>query len=109
MRHSIARSEAPSRRTPTTRTILLSVEEREKLEAYARRGSAEHRLVQRVQMVLLRADGVDLLDVARRLGVDRNTVWRWCDRYLETGFLGLFDLPRSGRPRRLSLASSASR
>ena len=98
-----------SQRTPTTRTILLSLEEREKLEAYARRGSAEHRLVQRVQMVLLRASGVEVLDVARRLGVDRNTVWRWCDRYIEKGFVGLFDRPRSGRPRSLSLRSSTLR
>jgi hypothetical protein len=88
-----------SNRTPTTRVVLLSYEQREELENMIRRGTTEHRLVQRARMVLLRADGVPVLEIARRLMVDRNNVWRWCDRYLAHGLDGLRDRPRPGRPR----------
>ncbi len=98
-----------SRRLPTTRVILLSTEQREELESMVRRASAEYRQVQRAQMVLWRAGGVPVLEIARRLMIDRMKVRRWCDRYLEKGLAGLADRPRSGRPRTLSLQSSASR
>jgi transposase len=51
---------------------------------------------------------VPVLEIARRLEVSRMSVRRWCDRYMEQGFQGLSDLPRPGRPRSLSLRSSAS-
>lgn len=95
-------------RTPTTRTILLSCEQRGALEAIVRRGTSQHRMVQRARMVLLRAEGVPLLDASRRLMVHRNNVRRWCDRYLQRGIAGLRDRPRSGRPRSLSVGHSAS-
>ena len=90
---------AKTSRTPTTRVVGLSAEQREELEDLIRRGTTEHRLVQRARMVLLRADDVPVLEIARRLMVDRNNVWRWCDRYLAHGLEGLRDRPRPGRPR----------
>lgn len=95
-------------RIPTTRVVLLSTKQREELEAVVRRGTSEHRIAQRSRMVLLRADGVPVLEIVRRLGVSRMSVRRWCDRYMEQGFQGLSDLPRPGRPPSLSLRRSAS-
>lgn len=94
-------------RIPTTRVVLLSTEQREELEAVVRRGTSEHRMAQRSRMVLLRADGVPVLEIARRLEVGRMSVRRWCDRYMKQGFQGLSDLPRPGRPPSLSLRISA--
>jgi transposase len=88
--------------------VLLSTKQREELEAVVRRGTSEHRMAQRSRMVLLRADGVLVLEIARRLQVSRMSVRRWCDRYLEQGFQGLSDLPRPGRPPSLSLRRNAS-
>jgi DNA invertase Pin-like site-specific DNA recombinase len=93
-------------RIPTTR-VVLSAEQREELEAVARRGTSEHRMAQRSRMVLLRANGVPVLEIARRLEVSRMSVRRWCDRYMKQGFQGLSDLPRPGRPPSLSLRRSA--
>ncbi|HET9598942.1 MAG TPA: helix-turn-helix domain-containing protein [Anaeromyxobacteraceae bacterium] len=87
--------------------VLLSLEQREELESVVRRGTSEHRMAQRSRMVLMRADGVPVLDIARRLEVGRMSVRRWCDRYMERGFEGLSDLPRPGRPPSLSFGVSA--
>lgn len=74
---------------PTTRTLVLAPEERRELEAIVRRGTAEQRLVLRARMVLMRADGVPILEIARRLMTWRNNVWRWCDRFLTLRLAGL--------------------
>jgi hypothetical protein len=109
MTQQIAPGAAASRRIPTTRVVLLTVEQREELEAIARRTAAEHREVLRAKMVLMRADGVPVLTIARQLMVHRDNVRRWCDRFMDLGMKGLRDLPKPGRPRSLSLQSSASR
>jgi len=97
-----------SRRIPTPRIITLSAREREELENLVRRGTTEQRIAKRAKAVLLRADGIPLLEAARRIGVERNLVRRWCDRYAKQGLPGLSDRPRPGRPRTLSLQRSAS-
>lgn len=109
MTQQIASGAATSRRIPTTRVVLLTVEQREELEGMARRTAAEHRDVLRAKMVLMRADGVPVLTIARQLMVHRDNVRRWCDRFIDHGMKGLRDLPKPGRPRSLSLRSSASR
>ena len=43
-----------------------------------------------------------MLEIARELGVQRNVVRTWVDRYGEAGLAGLQDRPRSGRPRTFS-------
>jgi putative transposase len=96
-----------SGRDPTTRVIVLTVEQRQELEGIVRKGTVEHRMVQRSRMVLLCAERVPLREVGRRLVVHRNNVRRWCDRYMKIGLAGLSDRPRSGRPRSLSLRRSA--
>jgi transposase len=50
-------------------------------------------------MVLLASEGVPNAEIARRVGVARQTVISWRARYEQRGLEGLADLARSGRPR----------
>ncbi len=51
--------------------------------------------------MLLAADGLANVEVARLVGVSLPTVGLWRARYAGSGLAGLTDRPRSGRPRRL--------
>jgi len=77
-------------------------EERAALEVLTRRTTAAAGLVRRARIVLLAAAGMPLDRIARELGVQRNVVRTWVDRYREAGLAGLQDRPRSGRPRTFS-------
>jgi len=56
-------------------------------------------------MVLLAAAGVSHAEIARRVGVNRQTVINWRARYETSGLVGLDDRPRSGRPRQVDRAA----
>ena len=79
--------------------IVLSDEDRQKLEALVRQRTAEQRVVLRARIVLSAAKGEENARVAERLGVALNTVIKWRKRFFEEGMTGLVDRPRSGRPR----------
>ena len=93
---------------PTKRVILLSTDEQQELARLVRAGKTEHRLVRRARVVLLRAEGVPVSVIGEQLGMHHETVLLWCDRFMKERLTGLRDRPRSGRPRSLSLESSAS-
>jgi putative transposase len=82
--------------------VVLTTEEREQLESFARSRSLPHAQVQRAQIVLFAADGMTNLDIAERVGLTRVTVGKWRRRYLEFGIEGIYDELRSGRPRTYS-------
>jgi transposase len=84
------------------RLLELTDEDRTALEALTRRTTAAMGLVRRARMVLLAAAGVPLDRIARELGVQRNVVRTWVDRYRAGGLVGLQDRPRPGRPRTFS-------
>ena len=84
------------------RLIVLNEKERAELQGLPRRTTAAVGLVRRARIVLLAADGVRLDRIARELGVRRNVVRTWVDRYGAAGLAGLQDRPRSGRPRTFS-------
>lgn len=84
------------------RVVELSGEAREALEAVTRRTTVAAGLARRARIVLLAADRVPLDRIARQLGVDRNVVRTWVDRYRVDGLVALADRPRSGRPRAFS-------
>jgi transposase len=84
------------------RLIALNDEDRTALEALTRRTTAAVGLVRRARIVLLTAAGVPLDRIARELGVRRNVVRTWVDRYRLAGLAGLQDRPRPGRPRTFS-------
>ena len=53
----------------------------------------------RSRIVLAAADGESNTDMAARMGISRNTVKRWRNRFVELRCDGLLDEPRPGRPR----------
>ena len=53
----------------------------------------------RASIVLLAAEGLNSAEIARRLGVSRQTVTTWRQRYAAEGPDGLLDRSRSGRPK----------
>jgi anti-sigma-K factor RskA len=88
---------AVSRRSPFV--IVLSVEDRQRLEAVVRKRTAERRMVERARIVLAAADGEQNVAIADRLGLSVNTVLKWRKRFSEEGIDGLGDRKRAGRPR----------
>jgi transposase len=87
---------------PRAREVVLSVEERSQLEAWARRPKSSQALALRSRIVLVSAEGVNNGVVAERLGVDRSTVRKWRNRFVEQRLDGLLDEPRPGRPRTIT-------
>jgi transposase-like protein len=87
--------------------IVLSAEERVRVEAMMRPAKAEQRIVRRAQALLMMADGVPGTDIARLLGVHVVTVQMWRRRFdCEHPADRLADAPRSGRPPSLSRTPS---
>ena len=78
--------------------ILLSREERRRLEAQARRYTLPYRDVIRAKIVLLAAEGLGNDEIAARLGTRREIVSKWRKRFFEEGLPGLEERPRRGRP-----------
>lgn len=87
--------------------IILSAEERTKLEALSRRYTAPYRDVVRAKIVLLAAEGWENKAIAARLDTPRQIVRKWRQRYLEEGVAGLEERPRRDRPRRFPPTSGA--
>lgn len=81
------------------RVVALSDEARAVLEAVTRRTTVAAGLARRARIVLLAAEGVPLDRIGRHVGVDRNVVRLWVDRYRLGGLDALQDRPRPGRPR----------
>jgi DNA-directed RNA polymerase specialized sigma24 family protein len=90
------------------RVVELNSEARAALEALTRRTTVAVGVARRARIVLLAADGVPLDRIARQLGVDRNVVRTWVDRYRGGGRAALRDRPRPGRPRTFSPGGGAA-
>ena len=84
------------RRSPYT--LELSEEERQILEARARKYTLPYRDVVRAQMVLLAARGLRNDAIARRLNTRREVVSMWRKRFFQEGLPGLEERPRRGKP-----------
>jgi transposase len=84
---------------PQRAQVVLSDEEREVLERWARRPTSAQALALRCRIVLAAADGESSKKIAARLGCNRSTVGRWRGRFAERGLDGLHDEPRLGKPR----------
>jgi len=82
--------------------LVLTNEEREKLEQWARRPKTAQGLALRSRMVLRGAEGLPNQAVARQLGVSGATVGKWRERFRRARLEGLADEPRPGAPREIS-------
>jgi transposase len=81
--------------------VVLSDDERETLERWARRPTSAQALALRCRIVLACAEGGHSNEVAERVGVSRATVGKWRRRFLEQRLEGLHDEPRPGAPRQI--------
>lgn len=79
--------------------LALRAGDRVDLERLVRSTAVRAGLAQRARIVLLAADGVANTEIAERVGVARQTVLTWRGRYARSGLGGLWDAPKSGRPR----------
>jgi transposase len=84
---------------PTAPPVVLTDEERETLERWARRPTSAQALALRCRIVLACATGAVNTDVADQLGVSRSTVAKWRSRFVSARLDGLHDEPRPGGPR----------
>ena len=79
--------------------LVVSDDEREILERWARRPTTAQALALRCRIVLACAEGLSNVEVADRLGVNRMTVGKWRSRFVSDRLDGLHDEPRPGGPR----------
>ena len=88
--------------------VVLSAGERTALNKRVRGAKTAHRDRLRAQIVLAAARGRDNARIAAHLRVTVDTVRKWRGRFAGRGLDGLADLPRSGRPRRISELTRAA-
>ena len=88
--------------------VMLSAGERTTLKKRVRGAKTPWRDRLRAQIVLAAARGRGNARIARDLGIGQDTVRKWRGRFAVRGLDGLADLPRAGRPRRISAADRAA-
>jgi transposase len=88
--------------------VMLSAGERKVLKKRARGAKTAYRDWLRAQIVLAAARGRASARIAADLHVTVDTVRKWRGRFARRGLAGLKDLPRSGRPRRISALERAA-
>src|SRR3981189_3723155 len=77
----------------------LSDDEREQLQAWARRPKSAQALAMRARVFLACEGDSSNTQIARELGVTRGMVTKWRNRFAVDRLDGLLDEPRPGRPR----------
>jgi len=90
-----------SRRATKASVITLSGEERAYLDRLVRRRKVARGDAQRADIVLLAADGLNNCAIAAKVGVTRQTVRTWRERFAKHRLAGLCDEPRCGAPRKI--------
>jgi len=88
--------------------VVLSAGERTTLKKRVRGAKTPHRDRLRAQIVLAAARGHDNARIAADLAITVDTVRKWRGRFAGRGLAGLADLPRCGRPRRISELTRAA-
>lgn len=79
-------------------TIILSNEDRSYLEMQTRARTIQAQTVNRARILLLKADGTSIDDIADKVGMNRKSVMLCINKYLEGGVENaLFDAPGRGR------------
>src|SRR5499433_2169393 len=88
--------------------VVLSAGERRTLKKRARGAKTAHRDWLRAQIVLAAARGRANAKIAAGLHVSVDTVRKWRGRFAARGLDGVEDVPRPGRPRRISALDRAA-
>ena len=76
--------------------LMLTDDERKRLESLAHRSRTASMLARRARIVLACAEGRDNKTVARRLRLSPTTVCKWRARFVRDRLDGLYDEPRPG-------------
>jgi transposase len=82
--------------------LILTEEERDRLQSMAHRARSQPLLARRARVVLACGDGLDNQSVARKLRSSVGMVGKWRARFLKARLEGLYDEPRPGAPRKVS-------
>jgi len=82
--------------------LVLSEDERARLESMAHRARSQSLLARRARVVLACGEGLDNHAVARKLRCSVGMVGKWRKRFLQQRREGLWDEPRPGAPRKVS-------
>jgi transposase len=88
--------------------VTLTAAERKTLKKRARGTKTPFRDRLRAQIVLAAARGRDNARIAAELRTHVDTARKWRGRFAARRLAGLQDLPRAGRPRRISAADRAA-
>jgi transposase len=90
-----------ARKATKASVIRLSIDERAYLDRLSRRRKVARGDAQRAQIVLLAADGLNNCAITAKVGVTRQTVRTWRERFAKHRLDGLCDEPRCGAPRKI--------
>ncbi|MEU7765315.1 IS630 family transposase [Nocardia sp. NPDC049190] len=82
--------------------LILTDDERETLQRWARRAKSSQALAQRCRIVLGCVAGKSNKEVAAELGIWPQTVGKWRNRFVARRLEGLVDEPRPGAPRTIT-------
>ena len=82
--------------------LILTDEERQRLDSLAHRSRSAPQVARRARIILACAEGADSTVVARRLHVTPATVCKWRGRFVRDRLDGLYDEPRPGAPRTIT-------
>ena len=77
--------------------LILTDEERERLQSLAHRARSQPALARRARVVLACAEGLNNKSVARKLRTALGMVGKWRARFLQARLEGLYDEPRPAR------------
>src|SRR6201997_1557 len=82
--------------------LILTDEERDRLQSLAHRARSQPLLARRARLVLACAEGLDNKTVARKMRASLGMVGKWRSRFLKARLEGLYDEPRPGAPRKIT-------
>src|ERR1700746_2057937 len=81
------------------RPLILTAEEKERLQSLAHRARSQPALARRARVVLACAEGLANKSVAKKLRCSLGMVGKWRARFLKARLEGLYDEPRPGATR----------
>jgi transposase len=76
----------------------LSEAQRHELETL-RKKTPDSKLFRRINVILYKDEGYSIKAIRRHTGYSAGAQWWWWRRYVRNGVQGVYDKPRSGRPR----------
>src|ERR1700680_2874474 len=94
--------EAQMRTGRPKQPLIVTNDERQRLESLAHRAPRQSVLARRARVVLACAEGLDNKAVAKKLRCSLGMVGKWRSRFLKQRLEGLYDEPRPGAPRTVS-------